>query len=374
MSTECIKGACPRWNPCVAECQQRAKSAPAVAPREPLPEGLTPSEKKIRRLLCARVGGALAYMDDGEAHDATASPHIDFMKDSADEIERKLMERGRATLSASAPPQPVQAPVGERDFFLGLAQQLDEADPELVAKLAMVDATGSTNEKPRLGMQGAIEVLGILSDIFEQTADSIFAAAPGAAEHPAPAPQAPKELIDIVESILSDGVMDPVHSADRWHYNKSWHSEPPPDGEQPEDFMLLQGRRSCAARIVEALAAPQAPEVGVEPSVLPQSLINQIGEYGLARTDKVTEIERIHLWQLLIDGIKEYAKDYTAEQLSSLRESHEMLEWLEKRGGVLILASSEPAWFGPQGEALGIETPLRAAIRSAMAAKGDGNG
>lgn len=81
----------------------------------------------------------------------------------------------------------VAQPVTEQGFFLGLAQQLDEADPELVAKLAMVDATGSTNDKPRLGMQGAIEVLGILSDIFEQTADSIIASA-----IPAPLPASPQ--------------------------------------------------------------------------------------------------------------------------------------------------------------------------------------
>jgi len=40
---------------------------------------------------------------------------------------------------------------------------------------------------------------------------------------------------------------------------------------------------------------------------LPQSLLNTIGEYGLARTDGVGEIERMHRWELLIVGIKEYA-------------------------------------------------------------------
>lgn len=41
---------------------------------------------------------------------------------------------------------------------------------------------------------------------------------------------------------------------------------------------------------------------------LPQSLLTLIGKYGMARTDGASEIERIHRWQLLIDGIKEYAR------------------------------------------------------------------
>jgi len=43
------------------------------------------------------------------------------------------------------------------------------------------------------------------------------------------------------------------------------------------------------------------------PGMLPQSLINLIGEYGFARTEGVGELERIHRWQLLIAGIKDYA-------------------------------------------------------------------
>jgi hypothetical protein len=41
---------------------------------------------------------------------------------------------------------------------------------------------------------------------------------------------------------------------------------------------------------------------------LPQSLINLIGEYGMARTDGVSYVERLHRWQLLIEGVKEYAR------------------------------------------------------------------
>lgn len=43
------------------------------------------------------------------------------------------------------------------------------------------------------------------------------------------------------------------------------------------------------------------------PPPLPQSLLDLIGEYGLARTDGVSDVERLHRWQKLIEGIKAYA-------------------------------------------------------------------
>jgi hypothetical protein len=44
--------------------------------------------------------------------------------------------------------------------------------------------------------------------------------------------------------------------------------------------------------------------------MLPDSLLNTIGEYGMARTDRVSQLEVTHRWQLLIAGIKAYASDY----------------------------------------------------------------
>jgi hypothetical protein len=51
--------------------------------------------------------------------------------------------------------------------------------------------------------------------------------------------------------------------------------------------------------------------VPVAPPTLPQSLLNLIGDYGMARTDGVSDVERLHRWQLLIDGIKAYALGVT---------------------------------------------------------------
>jgi hypothetical protein len=44
-----------------------------------------------------------------------------------------------------------------------------------------------------------------------------------------------------------------------------------------------------------------------EPPPLPQSLLDLIGEYGMARTDGVSDVERLHRWLKLIKGIKAYA-------------------------------------------------------------------
>ena len=51
------------------------------------------SERHIRRLLCSYASGPGAYRDDGEASDSSTHPGIDFLRDSAEEIEQKLRER-----------------------------------------------------------------------------------------------------------------------------------------------------------------------------------------------------------------------------------------------------------------------------------------
>ncbi len=50
-------------------------------------------ERQLRRMFCAAVSLG-AYMDDGEASDASEWPHIDYMRDTPDEIQRKRLERG----------------------------------------------------------------------------------------------------------------------------------------------------------------------------------------------------------------------------------------------------------------------------------------
>jgi hypothetical protein len=60
-------------------------------------------ERKLRFLLCGAYAGAAGYYDDGEAQDCRAHPLIDFMRDSPDDIQKKMWERNRAALAASPP-------------------------------------------------------------------------------------------------------------------------------------------------------------------------------------------------------------------------------------------------------------------------------
>lgn len=63
---------------------------------------------------------------------------------------------------------------------------------------------------------------------------------------------------------------------------------------------------------------------------LPQSLINLIGEYGFARTDGVSEIERLHRWELLIAGIKDYAASVATQPPQDERgQGLSENEWLD---------------------------------------------
>lgn len=66
-------------------------------PRDP-----TTENRILRRLLALRVAGPALYVDDDELQDNSAQPFIDFKRDSAEEIERKIIERGRRQLEQGA--------------------------------------------------------------------------------------------------------------------------------------------------------------------------------------------------------------------------------------------------------------------------------
>lgn len=77
--------------------------------------------------------------------------------------------------------------------------------------------------------------------------------------------------------------------------------------------------KPCTSNAVECKNPPdlningaaQGDELPPLPT-LPQHLIGLIGEYGMARTDGMSELDRIDKWQELIVGIKEYASEYGA--------------------------------------------------------------
>lgn len=100
------QGRAMKMEPWPVHSSLSAAPQPAVAvPNE--------SEKAIRRLLCSVYAGPLAYTDDGEAQDNREHPHIDFMRDSADEIQAKMRQRNLTKLSPAAQAAPaVVVPAG----------------------------------------------------------------------------------------------------------------------------------------------------------------------------------------------------------------------------------------------------------------------
>lgn len=58
------------------------------------PEGT--GNVELRRMLCLAHAGAMAYLDDGEASDASAHPAIDYLRDSPAAIRDKLNQRAAA--------------------------------------------------------------------------------------------------------------------------------------------------------------------------------------------------------------------------------------------------------------------------------------
>lgn len=68
-------------------------------------------------------------------------------------------------------------------------------------------------------------------------------------------------------------------------------------GDMAELRRLIDSQRQPARK-----STPQMP-------MLPDWLLNAIGEYGMARTDRVSDVEIQHRWQELIRYIKRYAAD-----------------------------------------------------------------
>lgn len=59
-----------------------------------------------------------------------------------------------------------------------------------------------------------------------------------------------------------------------------------------------------------------------EPPALPRYLLDMIGEYGMARTDSVGQLEVQHRWETLIGGIKRYASDFARSAAQSTAPSN----------------------------------------------------
>lgn len=119
-------------------------------------------EHLLRLMLAIRVAGPTLYADDGELQDNSVQPFIDFKRDSAKEIERKLMERGMANawksigqFAAAPTTEAVGEPICERCNGSGETTVLSSGGPDAYdvaincpacrgtgASCAMTDAAG----------------------------------------------------------------------------------------------------------------------------------------------------------------------------------------------------------------------------------------
>jgi hypothetical protein len=299
MSIECINGACPRWNPCADECKERAKSAPAVAPMEPLPEGLT--DEAIQPSFEVLYADRHGYKP--------AKQFGDYTSEQA-RISFYWFKHG-AALSASAPPQPVQAPVG--------------------------------------GGWLPIETAPFDYD-------------------PGPDVHWLSECLLLVKGVTVQGML----SGDQWLRrddqsapDRSWDDL----NEKPTHWMPRPAAPGAAEQ-----PAPQAPEVGVEPHGF---LYDWTHSSATGRPDE----EFTGFTKTLADAKRHTSNRnirpvYTAEQLSSLRESHEMLEWLALGKSYEVnvpMPNGRTVRYivAPRPEPSYAEA-FRAAIRSAMAASPQG--
>lgn len=75
---------------------------------------------------------------------------------------------------------------------------------------------------------------------------------------------------------------------------------------------------------------PKADEVA--PDVLPNYLLNAIGDYSheCLRRDVRSDLERIHLWEVLIKKIKQYASEQMSRTQADERE--EPVAWMRAEG------------------------------------------
>ena len=92
------------------DCCKKARLALAALDRI-----AAPGMVKLRSLLAASYAGAMLYNDDGELQDNREQPFIDFLRDSPDEIERKMSERGLNSMNRALASQPEPAAVVQAD-------------------------------------------------------------------------------------------------------------------------------------------------------------------------------------------------------------------------------------------------------------------
>lgn len=71
----------------------------------------------------------------------------------------------------------------------------------------------------------------------------------------------------------------------------------------------------------EEVKLPELEAIRSALPMLPPSLLNTIGEYGMARTDRVSELTVQYRWEMLIAGIKDYAAEQVRAAIDAARQT-----------------------------------------------------
>lgn len=82
------------WQPTAMACHEAKAAIKQALAQQDQP---SKTERQIRRMFCATyASNSSPYMDDGEAQDNSMHPCIDFLRDSPEQIQSKMVERAIA--------------------------------------------------------------------------------------------------------------------------------------------------------------------------------------------------------------------------------------------------------------------------------------
>lgn len=111
---------------------------------------LKEEQEKLRYLLAIiYCPGPGLYHDDGELQDATTRPHIDFRRDHPNEIEQKMLERGKRKIAD----QQLAAATKDAERYRWLREQPNDTSAPRIDVVRWAVGDESSNEGEGLRME-----------------------------------------------------------------------------------------------------------------------------------------------------------------------------------------------------------------------------
>lgn len=147
------------------------RAAPAAQSAQ---SALADENIELRRMLCLAHAGATAYLDDGEAQDASAHPAIDFLRDDVATLREKLRQRATSALRVGAP---VSAPACASGA--GLRTDARQAALDCCAEVEreLTEVANRTRKAGNLSLRALIKLIGYVRDAAAEGAPATGAAA-----------------------------------------------------------------------------------------------------------------------------------------------------------------------------------------------------